>query len=90
MVRRSLKKRKVLAAFMSVAFVSTAFTPPGCTFRVDEDTLQQLIGLMGSVQSEGEFGVNGSWASQPDGQEPGVEEREDEFASDRESDSAQD
>ncbi len=79
MVKRSLKKRKVLAAFMSVAFFSTAFVPPGCTFRVDEDTLQQLIGLMGSLETQGEF--SGSWQSSPGEQEPGVEEEEHESES---------
>jgi hypothetical protein len=88
MVRRSLKKRKVLAAFMSVAFVSTAFTPPGCTFRVDEDTLQQLIGLMGSLETQGEF--SGSWQSSPDGQEPMVEEGEGGFEDEHEPDSEHD
>ncbi len=86
MVRRSLKKRKALAALMSVAFFSTAFVPPGCSFRVDENTLQQLMGLIGSLETEGEF--SGSWESSPGEQEPGVEEEG--FEDDHESDSEHD
>jgi len=79
MVKRLLKKRKVLAGFMSVAFFSTAFVPPGCSFRMDENTLQQLMGLIGSLETQGEF--SGSWESSPGEPEPGVEEEEHEAES---------
>ena len=85
MVKRSLKKRKALAAFMSVAFFSTAFVPPGCSFRMDENTLQQFMGLIGSLETEGEF--SGSWESSSESQEPGGEEGfEDEHEPDSEDD----
>ncbi len=72
MGKRFSSKKKALSAVMSVMLVATAFNPGGCFLKVDEATMQQLLGLIGDMSTRGEFDVNGSWGGEPIG--PGGKE----------------
>ncbi len=72
MGKRFSSKKKAISAVMSVMLVATAFNPGGCFLKVDEATMQQLLGLIGDMSTRGEFDVNGSWGGEPVG--PGGEE----------------
>lgn len=63
MSRRFSRKRKAVSAVVSALLVATTFSPGGCMVKVDESTLQDLFGLVQSVNTQGEFGFNGSWES---------------------------
>ena len=75
MRKRFSSKKKAISAVMSVMLVATAFNPGGCFLKVDEATMQQLLGLIGDMSTRGEFDVNGSWGGEPIGPGgPGGEE----------------
>jgi hypothetical protein len=51
-------KRKIFGAMISAALVATAFNPAGCTVTVDQNTMNQVVDWLNTLDTSGSGMMN--------------------------------